>query len=82
MVNVCSRNVAELLGPFAIESQMNYPTVSLIRGARIRNSITGQVGFLFYQQSFLDRFFSLALMFMSFDPVLRRNYLFPLVDFA
>ncbi len=37
------------------------------RGARIRNSITGQVGFLFYRQSFLDRFFSLALMFMSFD---------------
>ena len=47
MMNVCSRNVAELLGAFAIESQMNYPTVSLIRGARVRNSIAGQVGFLF-----------------------------------
>jgi len=60
MMNVCSRYVAELLGAFAVESQMNYPTVSLIRGARVRNSIAGQVGFLFYQQSFLDRFFSLG----------------------
>ena len=82
MMDVRGRNVAKLLGTLAVKSQMNHPPVSFVGSARIGNAITGQVGFLFYQQTFLDRLFALSqvLLFVGFNSILWRNYLLPLVD--
>src|SRR5205085_3674682 len=61
---------------------MDYPTILFIRGAGARHAIASQIGFLFYEQTFFDRFSVLTLMFVSFNPEFWWNDLLSLVDLA
>src|SRR5207245_7249845 len=75
MMHVCRRDIAELLGAFSVEPQMDDPAFFFIGSARAGNAITGSIGFLFYQQPFFDRFFAFTLHLIRYAALLRRKEL-------
>ena len=74
MIHIRGRDFAELFCALGIERQTNFPTFVAIAGARSRNMVAAEVGFLFHEQPLLSRLFIFFRRhFINFDPVIRRN---------
>ena len=81
MTDVCFSDLAKYFGAFTIEPECDFPSFVAVPGSRLRNMIAAEIGFLFHQHAFFERFsVSLGLLLIGFDPVFRRNHFLSFVN--